>query len=84
MTDTPIVTRLHDLAISGEVPYWFYEPLTDVADLITELTEALEKAKKALTAPTIGTINMDCPDWYGEVDAAVVAIDTALAKAGGQ
>jgi len=42
------------------------------------LREALQECIKALSAETIGTIYMDDPDWYSQVDKALAAGRAAL------
>jgi len=53
-------------------------------DSLREAVEALTEARAALTAPTIGTVHMDDPDWYQQVDRAVASVDAALTKLQGQ
>lgn len=45
---------------------------------IERLRAALGAARAALTADTIGTYNMDDPEWYEQVRKAVAQIDAAL------
>lgn len=44
------------------------------------LVEAAKAGHAALTAPTIGTTDMDDPDWYHAVADAVAKLSAALAK----
>lgn len=50
----------------------------EAAAEIERLRAALAVARSALTAETIGTIYMDEPTWYKQVDEAVTAIDAVL------
>jgi len=45
-----------------------------------ELIAALRECRAALTAETIGTVNMDDPDWYEAVAKAVAKADAALSR----
>lgn len=53
------------------------ETAENAAALIERMKGALDLARSALTADTIGTVNMDDPEWYQQVDKAVAAIDAA-------
>jgi hypothetical protein len=45
-----------------------------------ELVAALQECRAALTAETIGTVNMDDPDWYQAVAKAVAKADAVLSR----